>query len=127
MLIKNTFPIQNMLFNVIKKIANFIIVIDNEKLNYVYVAIHNEWCLFLAQIKEIRHSSLARLICDNTDNINQIQPEAMKLPFRDSYETYEWVLAITRVHVDLLIRSKQWILFYLVLPIAQQTHVACYM
>ena len=33
-----------------------------------------------SQLDQIRRTSLARIICDNTDTVNSIQPLAFKLP-----------------------------------------------
>ena len=36
--------------------------------------------IFSDQLNEIRKTSLARLICDNTENIAEVQPLALEMP-----------------------------------------------
>ena len=40
-----------------------------------------------AQLAEIRKVTLGKVICDNSDNIEVIQPYVLQLPFRQAYPT----------------------------------------
>ena len=40
-----------------------------------------------AQLKEIRKVTLGKVLCDNSDNIQTIQPYVLELPFRQAYMT----------------------------------------
>jgi len=45
------------------------------------------------QLAEIRKVALAKVICNNADNISKIQPSVMQLPFRQVYHSPMYVVA----------------------------------
>jgi hypothetical protein len=45
-----------------------------------------------AQLKSIRSSSLARILCDNGDAITHVQPQVMQRTFREAYPTRRYGL-----------------------------------
>ena len=53
----------------------------------MFIAMFTILCVSMVtdQLEEIRKITLAKVICTNADDIQEIQPRVMELPFREAY------------------------------------------
>lgn len=62
------------------------------------------------QLAEIRKSSLAKVLCDNSDHIQVMQPRVMEVPFREAFPEREWVNRSVSSYIQTWGQSLVWAL-----------------